>query len=479
MTAPVASIEANVTELMGKLGSDSGRLNENQAYWDATYRPKAIGMSVPPAMKKLMAKIGWARTYLTAVEERLSIQGFRMVKKDGSGKADERLWQWWQSNNMDVEAGLAHTEALVYGRAYVTVTSPVENDPLSDPTTPCIKVESARDLYAEVHPVTRRVTRAIRRYKAYLNPVGAYVQHITLYLPNVTFGLHEGPTGWVVDWEIPHNLGVVPVIPLLNKERVGQDRGVSEIKPELKSSIDAASRLMMNLQAAAELMAVPQRLLFGLDEADVARIQGKSAWEAYTANILALVGDSVKAQQFAAAELRNFSEGMKVLREEASTITGLGPQYFHFGMDNPASAEAMQASEVRLVKNCEKKCTIFGEAWETVMRVCMLVMDGKLPAEAHRMETVWADPATPTYAAKADAVSKLVGTTSVDGRSVLPIEGARITLGYSPEQRAEFDDWDEKAKRDTPSARLADLYGQSATSTPPKAPAAQGASERP
>jgi hypothetical protein len=460
MTAPVASLEAQISDLLSNFGSDSGLLNENNAYYEATYRPKAIGMAVPPPMKKLMAKIGWARTYVNAIEERLDIEGFRMVKKNGAGKADERLWQWWQANNMDVESGLAHTEALIHGRAYITVSAPVTDDPLSDSNTPVIKVESPRDIYAEVDPVTRRVKRAIRRYWG-KNPVGAKIMRVTLYLPNSTIGLVEGRSGWEQEWRVDHNLGIVPVIPILNKERVRQEKGVTEIKPELRSKIDAASRLLMNLQATAELMAVPQRVLFGLDENEIAKIEGKSAWEAYLANILAFEDANGKIAQFAAAELRNFSEGMKVLREEASTITGLGPQYFHFGMDNPASAEAMQASEVRLVKKAERKCKIFGEAWETVMRVCMLVMDGgPLPSEAFRMETIWRNPATPTFAAKVDAASKALAATSTDGRSLVPVERLRVDLGYSPEEREEMEGWDEKAKRNTPAGRLADLYGQ-------------------
>lgn len=458
MTAPVVSLEAQIEQLMSNLGSDSSVLNENNAYYEATYRPKALGMAVPAPMKKLMARIGWARTYLGAIEERLDVEGFRMVKKNGSGKVDDRLWQWWQANNMDVESGLAHLEALIHGRAYITVSAPTLDDPLSDKTCPVIKVESPRDIYAEVDPTTRRVTRAIRRYYA-LNPLGVKTKHITLYLPNVTLGFREGQGGWDEIFKVPHNLGVVPVIPILNKERIKQENGVSEIKPELKSKIDAASRLLMNLQATSELMATPQRVLFGLDENEIAKIEGKSAWEAYLANILAFEDPNGKIAQFAAAELRNFSEGMKVLREEASTITGLGPQYFHFGMDNPASAEAMQASEVRLVKKAERKCKIFGEAWETVMRVCMLIMDdGPLPEEAFRMETIWRNPATPTYAAKADAVTKLAAVQTSDGRALLPVEAARIEMGWSPEYRDEMEQWD----KNSPKARLADLYGQAA-----------------
>lgn len=458
MTAPVTDPVSEIPGLLGKFGSDSAKLRVNNAYFEANYRPKAVGLAVPPAMKRLLAKIGWARTYLGSLEERLDIEGFRLA---GESKADDRLWQWWQANQMDVESGLAHTEAMVHGRAYVTIAAPNEkdpsNDPLRDSSTPIIKVESPLTMYAELNPLTGRVNKAIRVYETN-GEDGRPVRHVTVYLPRGTYGYVESNarSGWTLEFKVDHNMGVVPVVCILNKERIDQKNGTSEIKPELRSLIDAASRLLMNLQATAELMAIPQRVLFGLDESEIANLQGQAAWEAYVANILAFEDPDGKIAQFAAAELRNFADGMEILRKEAAGVTGLPPQYFTFATDNPASAEAIQASENRLVKKAERKCKIFGEGWEDVMRIAMKVMDKEIPKAAFRMETVWRNPATPTFAAMADGVVKLATAATPDGRPILPVESARIKMGWGQEERDEM----EKFDKNNAKSRLADLYGQ-------------------
>jgi hypothetical protein len=461
MTAPVQSNAEQIEYLLGKFGRDASELKVNNAYYNGTYRPKAVGLAVPPAMKHLLAQIGWSRTYLGSLEERLDIEGFILA---GKSKADDRLWQWWQANRMDVESGLAHTEALVHGRAYVTIAAPNPNDPLMDPTTPVIKVESPRSMYAEVDPVSGRVTRAIRVYNVPVGVTTVKVRKITLYLPNSTIGYVESNrvgnnNGWIEEWRVDHNLGIVPVVPILNKERIEQQDGCSEIKPELRSVSDAASRLMMNMQATAELMAIPQRVIFGVDRAEIMGQTGESSWEAYIANLLAFEDPDGKISQFAAAELRNFGEGMEMLRKEASGYTGLPPQYFSFSSDNPASADAIRASEDRLVKKAERKCRMFGEAWEMVMRIALKVMDGTIPTDAFRMETVWRNPATPTFAAMADAVVKLATAITPDGRAVIPVEMARIKLNFSIGEREEM----EKMDKNSPRGRLAELYGPPVT----------------
>ncbi len=63
------------------------------------------------------------------------------------------------------------------------------------------------------------------------------------------------------------------------------------------------------------------------------------------------------------------------------------------------------------------------------MRLGMLVIDGSIPRDSYKLETVWRDPSTPTFAAKAD------GTTKLHAAGIIPTEQARIDLGYSDIQR--------------------------------------------
>jgi hypothetical protein len=56
------------------------------------------------------------------------------------------------------------------------------------------------------------------------------------------------------------------------------------------------------------------------------------------------------------------------------------------------------------------------------------MIDGDVPVEAKRMESIFADAATPTRAQTADAVVKLVQA------GILPVEAAWEELGYTTER---------------------------------------------
>lgn len=437
----------HVEELTEQLWSATTGLETDSDYYDASHRVKSIGVSTPPEMRQLIAQIGWPRMYLDSLEERLDVEAFRVA---GQTEADSRLWQWWQSNNMDEESGLGHVEALIHGRSYVTVAAPSED--AFDQDTPVFRVESPHNMWAEVDQRTRAVNRALRLYRS---PNALSSDSATLYLPDRTIFMSR-KDGSLSEWStvetIEHNLGAVPVVPLLNRARLSERTGRSEILPELRSITDAAARTLMNMQAASELMAVPQRLLFGVAQEALAGNPDSSsgALEAYFARIIGIEDADAHATQFTAAELRNFVDVLQELAKQAASYTGLPPQYLSYSSENPASAEAIRSSESRLVKKCERKARMFSGAWEEVMRLGMLVIDGQVPKEAQRIETIWRDPSTPTYAAKADAVRKLYGEGPI-----IPLERARVDMGYSAEEREEMRKWD----KENPLGQLQALYG--------------------
>lgn len=447
----MTTIDEHVSELLGDWEIATRELAENSSYYEAEYRPKALGLAVPPQMKHLLAKIGWASIYLDSLEERLNVEGFRMA---GADTADDQLWSWWQANDMDTASSQAHLEALIYGRCYVTVSAPDPDDPIADQSAPIIRVESPSNVYAEIDEVSQRVTRALRVIDRDGKP-----RRVTLYLPDITYFLESQNTGGLTQWRNyrqpqQHDLGAVTVIPVVNRKRVAEIYGKTEIKQSIKSAIDAACRLMMDLQAAAELMAIPQRVLFGANFDELISQTGGSKWEAYIANVLAFDDPDGKIAQFAAAELQNFVNGMRQLEKNVLNDTGLPPTYMSISSDNPASADAIRAMEARLVTKAERKASIFGNAWEQVMRMCLRVMDTNVTPEAFRMETIWRDPSTPSFAAMADAITKLAMAKTPDGRAVVPLEMLRIKLRFTDVERQQMEKWDRQAS----SRILAQMY---------------------
>ncbi len=426
--------------MINSFGEHRWHLKESQDFYTGARRPGAIGVSVPPQMRQLLASVGYPRLYVDALAERLEIEGFRL----GTDESDSTLWDWFQASDLDAESTLGHTDAMVYGRSYITVGAPNPDDPSMDPTMPVIRVEPPTALYAKIDPLTRQVKSAVR----VIEDDNFENTSVTIYLTDRTVSWQrENNRQWKTTAVVRHGLGVVPVIPLANRISLSDLYGTSQITPELRALTDAASRVMMDMQATAEMMAVPQRLLFGVSADDIGAQQsplgdGKGHFDAFYARILAFEDPDAKAMQFTAAELRNFVDVLRELAKQAAAITGLPPQYLSSSTDNPASAEAIRASESRLVKTVENKSRIFGSAWETAMRVAWKVMNPgeQLPADYFNMEAVWRDPSTPTYASKADAAVKLWA----NGAGLLPKRQARLDLGYTLSQIERMEMWDQE-----------------------------------
>lgn len=449
-------------EMLNRFEEGQRTLKENADYYDSIRRPKAIGVAIPPAMRELLAHVGYARLYINALVDRLAVEGFRIGDKP---EADKDLWDWWQANNLDSEIKLGLTEALIHGRAYITVSMPDPKVDLGlDPAVPIIRVEPPTSLYAETDPRTRKVVRAIRPI---YNQDGTEVIAATLYVVGATYFFAQENGQWLPPETNNHGLELVPVIPIANRTRLSDLYGTSEITPELRSVTDAASAITMLMRAVAEQMGIPQRLLFGVrsEELGIDPDTGEVQFDSYIARILGFKEADGKAMQFAAADLRNFTVVLEELHKQAAAYTGLPPQYLSTQSENPASAEAIQASETRLVMNAEGKHLIFGANLEEAMRVAYQVAKGgEVPPDMLRMETVWRNPATPTYAAKGDAAVKLYS----GGTGVIPKERARIDMGYSIEERLEMKKWDEE---ESAMLALAGMYSPG----DPAAPAGAGA----
>lgn len=446
-------VEINLEDAVNAFESATFKFKEDFTYYNADKRDLAIGLTTPPALRPLLAQVGVPRLYINAIADRLNIEGFRI---GDSSETDEDLWAWYKANSLETSGRLAFVDAMVYGRSYITISMPTDADkenPLMIQDVPVIRLESPLNLYAEVDPRTRDVLWAVRVIKDKSgDTIGA-----TLYTAEATEIYEKGETGLALVDSIQHGLGVVPVVPMIRASSVQDIYGTSMITPEIRSITDAMSRTMMNMQTTSELMANPQRAIFGssIEELTGSDDGPKTGLELYTSSYLIMESPEGKIDQLPAAELRNYTEALTFQMKVAAAYTGLPPQYLSFSNDNPASAEAIRSSETRLVQTCESLTSMFGDAWERAMRIALLVMGTQLTIDHFRMETVWRDPGTPTYQAMADATQKLYNS----GNGVITLEQARIDMGYTPEQRRQMEEQDRK----NPNSLAMAMYGGEVT----------------
>jgi hypothetical protein len=262
-----------------------------------------------------------------------------------------------------------------------------------------------------------------------------------------------------------HDLGRLPMVPLVNRPRMMRPDGVSEFHDVLPIA-DAANKQATDMMISGEYHAMPRRYAFGLKEEDFVDAAGNqiSPWSMMAGHLWANEDPNIKVGQFPEADLTNFHNTLKVLVQVATMTLALPPHFNPFTGENPASADAIRSSETQLVKRVERKHTFLGGGWEEVERLVLRFQTGTFEARARSLETMWRDPSTPTVAQKADAVMKLA-TPINGGRAILPIEQAREDLGYTPEQRRRMAEMDDRAAVDQNVATIARTFAAGGTAS--------------
>lgn len=443
-TLPLITLSEDELDLFQFLQAELLVAATDLQLYDAYYRGEQLvrdlGISIPPQLRGLRTVIGWPGIAVDRVEERLDIEGFRFA---GSASADEGINEIFTANQLDLESQLAHLDALVYGHCYICAgMGDLEGD------LPIITVESPTQVTVLYDARTRTIIAALRMYdldNTPDTPPTELERAATLYLPNQTISVIEGgrDSGWeVIDRDV-HNLGVVPVFRLSNRQRIADRRGSSDITPPIMSITDAACRRLMGIEVAAEFFGAPQRYILGAAEEAFQAADGtpKSAWETYIGRILALErdeeGNVPEVGQFAAHDPSSQTAIVDMYARIMSAHTGLPPQYFGYSTDNPASADAIRAGESSLVKKAERRQHAFGGVWAKVMRLALWLRDGEPPDPRRRIETVWRNAATPTVAAQTDAAVKLVQAGILPPESEVVLDMVGLSHGQRRRVAAE------------------------------------------
>lgn len=387
-------------------------------YYEGTQRLTHIGLAVPPELRKFETVANWCRTVVDSVSDRMRMKAFYLPGED---RASEALRESWDYNNLDSESIAHHQEMLILGRGFVSVGANEE-----DPEFPLIQVENPRELAVDIDHRHRRLRAAVRVMPSENDAPGT-PSNAVLYLPDSTMRLKRDQGRWVVEDRDDHGLGRVPLVMFLNRRRVGQWTGVSEMVDAIPL-VDAAARSLTNLQLAGETHSVPQKYVLGMSKGDFVDAEGNPipAWEAYFNAIWANQNKDAKVGQFAASDLSNFHNTVDHYASKLAGLYGLPARYVGITSVNPAAEGAIRAEEARLILNVEKKAALAGDGWGWVMGLVERFRTGEW-VSGSRIKTDWFDAGTPTYAQRADALTKMYNS----GQGILSREGVWEELGWS------------------------------------------------
>lgn len=437
-----------------KLDESAPALARLDTYWTGTQPAAFLSPTAQEALQNRLRSltVNYPRLCVTSLAERLQITGFRTSAAD---PGDDALWRIWTGNRMVDASAQAHVDALVYGRSFVIVWAG------RTPAVPRITVESARQVAVIRDPATRDVTAALKRWTADNRAHAVVFQpdKITRYTSAAFIpeggSLPPTVTGWTVAETIRNPLGVVPVVPIVNRGRLLDLDGVSEMA-DLLDLADAITKLHTDALVTSEYYARPRRWVTGLEIVEDVAGDPINPFASEQDRVWQSEAPETKFGQFDPARLDGYGDLIATLTQEIGALSGLPPHYLGLHGDQPASADAIRSAEASLVARAFERQRTFGQSWDDVARLIVAVRDGVDPSTVD-VSTVWANPETRTPAQAADAAAKLAGI-GVPLATLLADQ-----LGYTPAQIERIEAIREREAADPITAQLL----RSLDNTPP------------
>lgn len=378
----------------------------------------------------------FCRLVIQAVEERLTVDGFRWNDAAGSRKA----WRLWQANQLDAQSQKAHREALIKSEALVIVGP----DP-NDRTSAIIRVQEPEHVVVayEDDPLVRAV--AMKRWKAidgrvfatlyYPDRLEKYQQARQLawanqYAREYTLGGWEPRIVEGEDWPLSHELGVVPVVPLVNDPDL-ENEGTSEIASVLPLQ-NALNKLLVDMLVASEFGAFRQRWATGMEiPVDPETNKPVEPFKSAVDHLWLARDPNVKFGEFEQTLLDSYVKAIETLIQHIASTTRTPPHYLLGQSGAFPSGESLKATETGLVAKARRRMRDFGEGWEEVIRLALRVTGDQRRSEYIEGETQWRDPEVRTEAEHVDALLKLSSLN-------VPDEQLWEDAGYTPQQIQRF-----------------------------------------
>ena len=408
-----------LTSLMQTLDAGAAQRATREQYYSGT---QPLAFLAPEARQAVGDRFGRMasnipRLAVTSLAERLRPTGFTL-----DGASAPTLWSDWLANDLDQMAAIAHREALALGESYVIVWADATGAPL-------VTVESAHQVAVQRDPATREVTAAIKRWST--GPVDAPTgTEAMLYTPDTITRYHSNAAGAVAGFKpvgtTANPLGVVPVVPLRNSDRLTGPAS-SEID-DLVPLVDALNKTLADMLVSSEYTGRPRRWATGIELEEDG--QG-NAINPYPESTRMMVNESPEARfgQLDGSDLGSYRAAVDVILSQIMAVSALPGHYLGVLANQPASADALRAAEASLTARAEARQAVFGRSWEQVARLMAAVRTGRDPRAIHARIS-WADPATRSVAQEADAVVKLHQS------GLLPQTYALARLGYSADEIA-------------------------------------------
>lgn len=430
----------NTDRLLARLDATQPHISRRDMYYRAAQPLKFTAGKIDQSRFRFHANI--CRVAVRAVAERIHLTGVRATVngRDVSKRAQKLV----QDADFPMLLEAIVTDMLAVGSAYLIVWP--------DGTgRPSVTGETAEQVAVERDPVTRGVVAAVKRWKVYDAYSVEREEHVVKYEPHrITHLKRDAGTGELKlfrDYDNP--LGVVPVVPLINIDRIGDEIGTSVID-DLAPLVDALNKIMADMLVTSESVARPKRWATGVELDEQVTPGDPLEWSADMpgnppeVRSATPAGDEVAAPfsdaddmwvteaaeakfgQLAGADLDGYKTAVDVITQQIMAVSSLPSHMVGITTSNPSTAEALRASEVSLASLAAARIRVITRPVEWAVRLLVALDTGADPADV-AAELTWADPSTRSVAQEVDAAMKL------HAEEIITTEEARERVGTDKE----------------------------------------------
>lgn len=307
---------------------------------------------------------------------------------------------------------------------------------------------------AELNPRTGEVSAALEKTGD---------AEFNLYLPGRILSCERRSDGrWELVREERTATRRVQCAPYVHGSKLGKPFGRSRISRPVMDLTLAGVRTLIRQEVAAQFFMHPRFLLLGATmDAFTDPVTGRemSPWDVMMGAVNGLpdvtveddpdMPDSLRragVQTFQQLSMQPFSDQFRLLAAAFSGESSIPPQYLGVVSDsNPTSAQAIEASEVQLVRNVRAQNPIMGRGRRTLALTALALAHGDLDPDAYAelrgLTPLWEDPRTRSMAEMSNMVHQQtqIGNFQPGTRSTLshlPISKESVEVAAQENERA-------------------------------------------
>lgn len=421
-----AAASARVAELEQKLRGYTESNEVVGGLYDQAYRVKMLDLGLPPAAQSLRLVMGWARTVVDVLAERLE----PIAWADPTLTVEDAA-ELWEDTGAATAIPQMIVDMLIYGVGFLSATA---GNPANGEPPVLVRAHSATSTAVDIDPRTGVVRSA-------LTMEGDDELAATLWLPTAIVGLTRTgrDSAWSVTYATENRLGIVPMVAIHNAPRAGLPGGRSEITPAIRSALMSATRAIIAMDVNREFFAIPHRYLIGV-AGDFRGADGSliETWKLAARAMLKIPysedGGDVQVGEFQQVKAGPFLEQVEGLAKIVAAEAAIPAMYLGIEHANPSSADGFRAAESRLVRRSRTRIASMVPHLNRLGQIVLAIKNGTEIADTVRPRTVFADPATAAFSADADAWVKLIGAGAVPAGA--PVVWRR--MGFSEAEIAEL-----------------------------------------